>query len=347
MTKQNLSERKKKLRQKNPTDSNVNRKTQETAPQKISRDAKRKQRYEQELTPDPVLGTKRRFRLPVDSLMLKLLLTFVTIAGLVGIIFFEPEEMGRKVLRGIGTAGVPLAIFLLTEGYYHTKSRARYFGRLLFWGILAQLPMEFLITYDNGRNQVLRTDFEELNETDQFLYLLQWRDVPLLNYLFTLLFAFLFIWLVDIVSKRIRSGERNLFLYVGYGSTLILILIVGIVLGGVAQTMKLLEAPVLTVMLVFICVLVRDRKELKALMIGIVGVTFGTLSGPEGSRLFIGIGAGLPAALFVLYDGKLGYDMEKRPFFKYAFYMAYVAAISVLVVIGMYLFVKTHEMPKQ
>lgn len=344
MSQQNLSERKKKLRKNNPNKPNASQKTaQQAETPKLSRDARRKQRHEAETVKVPEKdGKKKRFVIPVNALVLKIMLTIITAIGIAGIVFFDPQTTGRQVLRGVGIAGLPIAVFLMAESYYHTGNRLRYAGRLFIWAVLAQLPMTMLVTYDNARNSNLRTDFKELTETEQFRFLLEWREVPLLNYLFTLLFALLFLWLVDVVNRRFRKEMRSIPRTLMLGSMLVLLLVIGVALGGIAQSIKLIEAPVFALMIVFACVLLRERKEVLALMIGLIGMTVGIISGPKDGQLFYAIGAALPGALIAGYDGKLGYKKEEKPFFKYAFYIAYAVTISVLVMVGMYVYVQQH-----
>lgn len=339
MTKQNLSERKKKLRKKTADPNAAQKNPPEAASKKLSRDAVKKQRNKVEMVVTP---EKKPPRFTVNALMMKIILLFTTAAGIAAIVFFDPNTTGREVLRGVGIAGLPIAVFLLTEGYYHTASRARYTGRLLLWGFLAQIPMLILITFDNVRNQNLRDNFSEMTEAEQAEFLFKFREVPLLNYLFTLLFALLFIWLVDSVNRLFRKGAKSMASTFGLGVTIVMILVFGIVFGVAMQMYKLLEAPLLALMLVFAFVLMRERKEVAALMTGFLGLMYGITSGPETGKLFYAIGASLPAILIVLYDGSLGYSKEKRPYLKYGFYIAYAVTISCLVMLGMFLYAQTH-----
>ncbi len=343
MSQQNLSERKKKLRKNNPNNPNVPKETEETDVQKLSRDARRKQLHKAEtVTAQEPDKKKKRFVIPVNALVLKIMLVLLTAIGIAGIVFFDPQTVGRRVLRGVGIAGLPIAVFLMAESYYHTEHRLRYAGRLFVWALLAQLPMMMFVTYDNARNQNLRADFKELTETEQFRFLLEWREAPLLNYLFTLLFALLFLWLADMINRRFRKGARNMPMTLLLGSLLLVLLAMGVALGGIAQSIKLLEAPVFALMIVFACVILREKKEVLALMIGLIGMTVGIISGPKDGQLFYAIGAALPGALIAGYDGKLGYKKEEKPYLKYAFYIAYAVTISVLVMIGMYVYVQQH-----
>ena len=51
------------------------------------------------------------------------------------------------VLRGIGRAAFPLFIFLMIEGFFHTKSRINYFIRLACFCVIAEVPFDLAISY--------------------------------------------------------------------------------------------------------------------------------------------------------------------------------------------------------
>lgn len=48
---------------------------------------------------------------------------------------------GFEPLRAIGRIAMPLFTFMLVEGYFHTSSKVKYFGRILIAAILAELPL--------------------------------------------------------------------------------------------------------------------------------------------------------------------------------------------------------------
>ncbi len=345
MSQSNQSEKKKKQRKNNPHTPAV-----AEGEKKLSRDARRKQLYKKE--PEVVTSEKPKNRfvrffeeLSLNRFSLKVFLLLATTCGCLALVMFDPVDNGRSVLRGIGNMAIPLAVFLCVETYYQTKSRAGYVGRLLFFGILAQLPYYYLSEVECGRIAAMHnkhiSPFKELSEEAQFEYIFKWQEAPALNFLFTLLFVLLFVWLMDLVTHRIDKDFRSL--PIGkkalYSSLLVLILVVGVPLSALAQGMKLLESPILALMLAFPSVLFKKQPSLRALTAGIIGLTFCSIAGPTYGRVFYAIGGALPAILYRLYDGRQGRLLESRPRVKYAFYVAYVTIVSCTTVAGMILFV--------
>lgn len=63
--------------------------------------------------------------------------------------FFYQEQLGISenlycVLRGIGRISFPIFAFLLVESFYHTKSKWKHLFRILFIGVLSEIPYNII-----------------------------------------------------------------------------------------------------------------------------------------------------------------------------------------------------------
>lgn len=86
--------------------------------------------------------------------------------------------------RMIGRTAMPIFCFLLAEGYYYTRSRARYLARLILFAAISQLPF-YLMSYYTS---------------------LSWRD---LNVIVTFVYAMAALWGVDeILLRYLQAGGR-------------------------------------------------------------------------------------------------------------------------------------------
>lgn len=52
--------------------------------------------------------------------------------------FYEVD----MVLRSVGRTAFPIFVFLLVEGFFHTRNREKYLGRLLLFSLLSEVPFD-------------------------------------------------------------------------------------------------------------------------------------------------------------------------------------------------------------
>ena len=68
----------------------------------------------------------------------------------IAFLFVAPDSVLYFIMRLIGRMTAPIMTFLLTEGYWHTSSRKKYFRRLVVFAGISQ-PIYFLFVF--GRPQ--------------------------------------------------------------------------------------------------------------------------------------------------------------------------------------------------
>ena len=93
----------------------------------------------------------------------------------------------RQVLFGIGRLAFPLFGFLLVDGFYRTRSREKFFIRLFIMACLSEVP------YDMMRFHHMLT-FEKQ------------------NVMWTLLFAFGAMWLIEGIRDKFKEKKRFCYL---------------------------------------------------------------------------------------------------------------------------------------
>ena len=90
------------------------------------------------------------------------------------------------LMRIIGRLAFPIYCFLLVEGFYHTRSRAKYAGRLFLFALISEVPFDLAFSrrmWDFSSNNVF----------------------------FTLLFGLLVIWGVEGIKQKFVAdvyGEK-------------------------------------------------------------------------------------------------------------------------------------------
>ena len=110
-------------------------------------------------------------------------------------------------MRIIGRAAFPIYCFLLVEGFYHTRSRAKYAGRLFLFALISEVPFDLAFSrrmWDFSSNNVF----------------------------FTLLFGLLVIWGVEGIKQKFVAdvyGEKA-------AAIRVILIIVTVAAGGISGT---------------------------------------------------------------------------------------------------------------
>lgn len=80
----------------------------------------------------------------------------------------------------LGRIAFPIFIFLLVEGYFNTRSRWKYLGTLLVFGVISEVPFDMFTTHS----------FFEIN----------WNNI-----LFTFAMVLITIWSIDVLKEKMKK----------------------------------------------------------------------------------------------------------------------------------------------
>lgn len=155
----------------------------------------------------------------------------------IAVIFFSAGTVPYYLMRLFGRITAPIMVFLLVEGFRHTRSRKKYFRRLIFFAAVSQ-PIYFLFLYGRMPGNALE-------------YLLHW------NVLFTLAVALLVLMLFN--SVKIQNASS------------LIILGILISLSHFGDWSYLIPAWAI----IFLCF--RNRFRMMAILYAVTSVVLGTL----------------------------------------------------------------------
>ncbi len=246
----------------------------------------------------------------VDGAFLKIL-AIVTmlidhITAVYGSTSMVPLGTGYQVGRGIGRIAFPIFCFLLAEGFYYTKSRWKYLGRLLIFAAVSEIPfdMAFSGTFVDPTYQ---------------------------NVFFTLFFGGLAITLMELVEgDRGRGHERTA--PVVHNPVLRALLYIAIIFGcAIGAELLYTDYGAGGVCTIIVMYVLAERKKPEgdlfrtrvantlgfALGVLILGLTCGTIE-------FL---AAVDIVFIWFYGGKRGWQLK---YFFYAFYPVHLFIIALI-----------------
>lgn len=204
--------------------------------------------------------------------------------------------MVYNIMRDIGRMAFPIYCFLLVEGFVHTRSVAKYAGRLAVFALISEIPFDLAIAGE-------------------------WWSLEHSNVFFTLVLGLLAIWAISYIEKFYGFWkEKQWEPILGQIVMVAAGLVVAAGVGDLAEKVLYSDYGFGGVVAILVMYLLRNQKE--------VAFAIGTLV------LTIFCGSTEVFALFMLfflqrYDGTRGKGM------KYVFYAFYPVHLFVLALICM------------
>lgn len=89
-------------------------------------------------------------------------------------------EVVSDIFDVMGRIAFPIFIFLLVEGYFHTKNKWKYLGTLLIFGVISEVPFDM---FSSG-------------------VFIEWNAN---NIMFTLALVLVMIWIIDVLRKKMEK----------------------------------------------------------------------------------------------------------------------------------------------
>ena len=215
-----------------------------------------------------------------------------------------------SLIRGVGRIAFPIFIFLIVEGFFYTRSRKKYFIRMLMFSLVSEIPFDLAFqsgAFPKGGLTLDSPAFFNMESQNVF---------------FTLTLGFLAMWLTETVEGFLNNkiatdanSKSSIFLY-----RFLLILFIFVIVMGCALAAEYLETDYSSygVLAIFACYLAKKKSGNYPLMMLAPVVVLILMSTSE-------IPALIDVGLVLLYHGTKGKNINK--WFFYAFYPVHLLVL--------------------
>lgn len=141
----------------------------------------------------------------VTASLVKLIACLTMLIDHIGL-FFYPNVI---LLRWIGRLSFPLFVFLLVEGFEHTRSRRKYFWRLAGFALISEIPFDLAFYNDPAQLIKGKVHFEFSEQNVIVLLALGFLMMSLFAMTEDCIHNQAIVWLIN-------GGWLSVFMYLGY-----------------------------------------------------------------------------------------------------------------------------------
>ena len=275
----------------------------------------------------------------MTSLVLKIVLVVSMTIDHIAVVYLPYGSNWYTWLRMFGRPAMPIACFLLVQGFLKTSSRRKYTVRMLITAVIAEIFWIFLwLRQTMSADAAVKAAYEAAggeatwgtaDPTEWWKTLdaatkdgLIGGIVPMLNVLFTFVICLLMLSVLDKLQKRFGEMLPNQLLKnLGYMFSMVAVIIVTVLVCLILPMDYPLVAPVATTA----CYIFREERKTLMVALAIAGI----LAGTGGAVYILAWMIALP--LIYSYNGSLGYDKDAKPWVRVLFNAYYPVHLAILV----------------
>lgn len=259
----------------------------------------------------------------MSTFVLKIIAAAAMLIDHIGLVLISPTKYPYVflVLRGIGRLSLPLFLFLIVEGFYHTSNFRNYMKRLGIFALISELPFD-LALYKFRFESDFFTDFGQIF-ADGFNGS---KLIDLIGRLFQYQNVFLTLFLGLMLLQLMNKNEKN-------SSAVAVNVYNGLLTIAFCILASFLRADysiagILTLVALY---LFRGNKVLVGLGLFIVN---GTIVGNVASDNLLAVIPALATLAIIpiaFYNGKKGKDMKYFFYIFYPLHLLFLFIISILI----------------
>jgi len=206
----------------------------------------------------------------MSTFALKMIAIITMLIDHIGAVLLSPDMQIYWVFRGIGRLAFPIFVFLLVEGFYHTKDVKKYLIRMGVFALISEIPFDLAFYNIKSMKSILIHQ----------------------NVFFTL---FLGLLLITIMSKIEKKFEKQIIV------SNVLDALVVMAIGAIAFLLKT-DYDIIGILMIVAFYLYRGNRMLLTLSLFVI-------TGFLGNDMFLAL-ATISMIFIGLYNGKKGRNVK-------------------------------------